>query len=332
MTKVLITGGAGFMGHHLVEHLIKNTNYNILIMDKLTYASMGFQRLKDVNCYENSRIKLFTYDFTNSIPNEMIKELGEIKYIIHLGAETHVDNSITDPLPFIKSNVIGTYQILELARKLPSLEKMLYFSTDEVFGPADKLKVPNGFKEWDRYKSSNPYAASKAGGEELCIAYENTYKIPVVITHTMNIFGERQHPEKFIPKIVNTALSGEKLYIHADATKKIPGSRFWIHARNVSAAVLYLLYTGFSGEKYNIVGEKEINNLDLALLISKFMSKTLNYELVDFHSSRPGHDLRYGLDGNKLNCMGFQYPLDFEKSLHKTIDWITDSENVRWLK
>jgi dTDP-glucose 4,6-dehydratase len=203
---------------------------------------------------------------------------------------------------------------------------MIYFSTDEVFGPAP---VGVNYKEWDRYKSSNPYAASKAGGEELCIAFHNTYNVPVLVTHTMNVFGERQHMEKFIPKVIRCLLLGETVVIHSDKTKSIPGSRFWIHARNVAAAVWFLMKKGEPGDKYNIVGEEEVNNLQMALDISYHVQKKLKYEMVDFHSSRPGHDLRYALDGTKLKEMGFSYPKSFEESLGKTVRWTL--ENPKWL-
>lgn len=326
-TRVLITGGCGFVGHHFVEHFLKHTDWEIVVMDKLNYASAGYDRLRDIEVFSEKRVTLFATDFSTPLTEGVFQELGDLKYIFHLGAESHVDRSIEDPFLFAQANVIGTLQVLNLARQLQGLKKFFYFSTDEVFGPA-----PNGvaYKEWDRYNSGNPYAATKAGGEELCLAFGNTYRVPVVITHCMNIFGERQHPEKFIPKVVQKVLSGDKIFIHSDAQKKIPGSRFWIHARNVAAAVMFLIEKADVQEKYNIVGEREVNNLDLALFIAKKLDKPLIYELVDFHSSRPGHDLRYALDGGKLEKMGWSLPLTFEKSLENTILWTLN--NPRWLE
>lgn len=328
--KILITGGCGFAGHHLVEHIIKNTDWEIFVMDRLSYASFGFSRLREINCFDDKRIFHFTHDFNKPIEEYLLKELQYVDFIVHMGAETHVDNSITDPRPFVETNVIGTMNILEFARKCPRLQKMLYFSTDEVFGPADIETHPNGFSEWERYNSTNPYSAAKAGGEELCLAWANTFKVPVMVTHTMNIFGERQHAEKFIPKVIRKVLDGEMVQIHADPTKKVSGSRFWIHARNVAEAVMFILARGVVREKYNIVGEKEVSNLDMAKFIAQVLDKKLNYEMVDFHSSRPGHDLRYGLDGSKLKTMGFYYPKTFEDSLEKTIRWTV--ENEKWLR
>ena len=160
MDKILITGGCGFIGHHFVEHLLKNTTQEIVIFDKLTYASEGFTRLRDIDAYDDKRVMIVALDFTKEIPIGVTKEIGTVDYIMHMGAETHVDNSITDPAPFVFSNVIGTMRMLDYARTLKGLKKFVYFSTDEVFGPA-----PEGaaYKEWDRYNSTNPYAASKAG-------------------------------------------------------------------------------------------------------------------------------------------------------------------------
>jgi len=329
MKKILITGSNGFIGHHFCEHIIKKTDWQIFAIDKLTYASFGFDRLKDVNVFNINRIQLYTYDFTKPLEGYLSKQLQDVNYIVHMGAETHVDRSIEDPKPFVLTNVLGTMNMLQFARTCKNLEKFIYFSTDEVFGPAVKEFYPYGFLEWDRYNSSNPYAATKAAGEELCLAWQNTYKVPVIITHTMNVFGERQHPEKFIPLIVKKILNNELVHIHADKECKVPGSRFWIHARNVAAAIMFILDKGRIRDKYNIVGEKELNNLELADSIADLMCRDLRYELVDFHSSRPGHDLRYALCGTKLKEMGFNMPKDFMESLDKTISWML--ENKRWL-
>jgi len=326
MKRTLITGGCGFIGHHVVEHIIKNTDWEIVVLDKLNYASSGFDRLREINVFDDKRVLILSTDFTKPIEDGLVKEIGNVNYIFHLGAETHVDRSIESPEPFVMTNVVGTMRLLDFAKDLNNLEWFVYFSTDEVFGPA-----PEGvyYKEWDRYNSTNPYAATKAGGEELVLAYANTYKLPAFITHTMNVFGERQHPEKFIPMTIKKVLKGERVIIHSDPTKTKPGSRHWIHARNVAAALLFLLNNAEQREKYNIVGEKEINNLEMAKLIAKVLNKELKYEMVDFHSSRPGHDLRYALDGKKLKEMEWKFPIGFEQSLEKTIKWTLD--NQKWL-
>jgi len=327
MKKILITGGCGFLGHHLVEHYLRNSDYEIIVLDALTYASNGFDRLRDINCFDDKRIKIITYNIREPISEGIIKETGKLDYILHTAAETHVDNSIIDPLSFVKTNVLGTAHMLEFARKkADNLKNMLYFSTDEVFGPAPQKKK---YKEWDRYRSTNPYAASKAGGEELCLAYANTYKLPVFITHCMNLFGERQHPEKFIPMCIKKIRDNQCVTIHANKAKTVSGSRFYIHCRNVASAVDFILPRATTAHKYNIVGEKEVSNLDMALTIAEILEKPLKYEMTDFHSQRPGHDLRYALDGSLLKELGWKIPIDFEKSLEKTVKWFIN--NKRWL-
>ncbi len=327
---ILITGGCVFIGHHFVEHVYLRTNWNIIIIDKLSYASNGFERLRDIGCINNNRIQIYTNDLINPIPEGLQKELGDnINYIVHMAAETHVDNSIQNPKLFLDNNINSTLNLLEYSRNLKNLEIFFYFSTDEVFGPALNNTL---FKEWDRHKSTNPYSASKSAAEQICISYENTYKVPLMIVNVMNAFGERQHVEKFIPLCIKKILNNETIQIHSYPNKKESGTRFYIHGRNIASAVLFLIQNGSIGEKYNIAGEKEVSNLEMAQLISKFVGKDLKYEMVDFHTTRPGHDLRYGLDGNKLFNMGFKLPLNFEESLKKTVEWTLMKENIKWLE
>lgn len=325
---ILITGGCGFIGHHFVEHVYINTDWNIVIIDKLSYASNGFERLRDTGCLNTDRVKVFTNDLINPIPEGIQKEIGKnVNYIVHMAAETHVDNSIKDPKLFLDNNINSTLNLLEYSRTLPNLEIFFYFSTDEVFGPAlnDTL-----FKEWDRHKPTNPYSASKSAAEQICVAYENTYKVPLMIVNVMNAFGERQHVEKFIPLCIKKIMNNETIEIHSYPDKKRSGTRFYIHGRNIAAAVLFLIKNGSIGEKYNIAGEKEVSNLEMAQMIAGYMNKELKYTMVDFHSDRPGHDLRYGLDGDKLFSMGFSLPLNFEESLRKTVEWTL--KNKKWLE
>ncbi len=285
--KVLITGGAGFIGHHIVEHILRTTDWDIIIFDRLTYASNGMRRLTDIKAYDDRRVELIPVDIERPIS---ANHAEGINIILHLAAETHVDNSIGDGMPFVMTNVVGTAQMLEFARKIPKLQRFMYFSTDEVFGPA-----PEGvfYKEWDRYDSRNPYSATKAAGEELCLAWANTYGVPVTISHCMNAFGERQHPEKFVPKIVKKILSGDTIKIHSDPERKHPGQRHYIHCRNIASAVLFILGLDSNRDKFNIVGEREVDNLTLVQMIHGYLQTALkkefvlNTELVDFHSSRP---------------------------------------------
>ncbi len=352
--KILITGGCGFVGHHLVEHFLKNTNWEIIIFDKLSYAASGLDRVRDIKAFDDKRVHFFSIDFTREISEGIFKETHDVDYILHVGAETHVDNSIVDPKSFVYSNVVGTFNMLEFARQcmkmgLPDLKAFVYFSTDEVFGPAE---IPNykvietgilrkpgrgywkedkvTYKEWDRYNSTNPYSATKAGGEELVLSYMNTYGLPGFITHCMNIFGERQHPEKFIPKIMRNIIGDKTTIIHGTPDGQNSGSRFYIHARNVANAVHFLLDKFEQREKYNIVGEKELTNLELARHVAHYMGyNDWKYKIVDFHSSRPGHDLRYSLDGNKMKSLGWRVPMTIFDSLKSTVKWTM--ENEQWM-
>jgi len=343
LTRLLITGGCGFFGHHVVEHILKNTDWEIIIVDRLTYASFGYDRLRDIGAYENKRVSHFAHDLCTPFSVGLRREIGLVDYILHCAAETHVDNSIVDPRSFVFANVVGTLEMLEFARCQPQLQRFVYFSTDEVFGPANNdddarlnyldsqtLHRKKFYFEWDRYNSTNPYSATKAGGEELCLAYANTYGLPIIITHCMNLFGERQHPEKFIPSTIRKVLNHELVTIHADSMRQRPGSRFYLHCRNGADAVLFLLSNSSIRDKYNIVGDKEYDNLALAERIAATLNCPLRYQLVDFHSSRPGHDLRYGLSGRKLAQMGWTPPLDFDTTLEKTIEWMI--AHPKWLE
>ena len=224
MKRVLITGGAGFIAHHLIYHILKTTNWEIVSLDRLDYSG-NLNRLDNVlsslNENDKARVQVVFHDLKSELNPWIRKDIGEVNIILHLAAGSHVDRSIEFPIEFVMDNVLGTANILEYARNINtnngSLEKFVYFSTDEVFGPA-----PDGinYKENDRYNSTNPYSATKASGEELAVAYENTYNLPVIITHTMNVFGERQHPEKFIPMCIKKIRDGETVTIHSDKTKK----------------------------------------------------------------------------------------------------------------
>lgn len=321
MRRILLTGGAGFIGHHVLADLLRHTDAEVVCLDRLD-DSGTLNRiaavLHDVGIVTGRRVRVVFHDLKAALNASVRQAIGPIDTIYHLAAGSHVDRSIADPMPFIYDNVVGTGHLLEYARSLDTLDRLVYFSTDEVFGPAP---VGVAYREWDRYRSGNPYAATKAGAEELCLAWANTYGLPVLVTHCMNVFGERQAPEKFIPLVIRQVLAGQTVTIHADPTRTRPGSRFYIHARNVAAAVRFVLAHGTPGEKYNIVGEREVDNLRLASVIAEVIGQPLHFELVDFHGSRPGHDLRYALDGSRLAAMGWRLPVTFEDSLAKTVRW-----------
>lgn len=325
--RVLVTGGAGFVGHHLVEHLLKTTDHEVVVLDRLD-ASGNLNRLGEMVAWQQNRrrTKFIHHDLRAEISPLLSSQIGKIEVVFHLAAGSHVDRSIEDPLSFVLDNVVGTTNLLNWARQHDSLHRLMQFSTDEVFGPA-----PSGvaYQEWDRHAPKNPYAASKAAADDMCIAFYNTYGLPVAITQCMNIIGERQHPEKFVPLCIKRIRDGETVYIHSDETLTVPGSRFYIHARNVAAAVLFVFEKGLPGQKYNIQGEREISNLEMAQLIAQYVGRPLRYEMLSFHASRPGHDLRYALNGDLMAEMGWRIPVGLEESLRKTVEWTL--EHPHWL-
>ena len=341
MKRVLLTGGAGFIAHHTIKHFLENTDWEIVSLDRLDYSG-NLNRISDMmsefSSKDKKRVRVLFHDLRAEI-NEMLQsDLGSFDFIIHMAASSHVDRSIDDPMCFVMDNVVATCNILNFARKNKKLERFIYFSTDEVFGPA-----PEGvnYKERDRYNSTNPYSATKAGGEELAVAFENSYGLPVYITHTMNVFGERQHPEKFIPMTIKNVAEGNMVTIHSDRDKKVPGSRHYIHAKDVADGCLFLLqnqnkidkldkdYGGAKCPKFNLVGPVELNNLELAEKIAKSKNKKLKYEMVDFHSSRPGHDLRYALDGSLMKEIGWEPKISIDERINQVVNWTL--KNNRWL-
>lgn len=335
---ILITGGAGFIAHHLVDKVLSETDLNIVTLDRLDYSG-NLNRLNEVVMshpeIERKRVRVVHHDLKAELNPQIRSMIGKVDLIAHLAAGSHVDRSIDYPMEFILDNVVGTANLMDYARNLDNLDLFAYFSTDEVFGPA-----PEGvkYKENDRYNSTNPYSATKAAAEELVVAYENTYKLPAIITHTMNVFGERQHPEKYIPLCIKRVRDNEKISIHSNPEKTKAGSRHYIHAKDVADALLFLYkqdlsklekdYGGAKCQKFNIVGATEMDNLELAQFIADVQGKPLNYEMVDFHSSRPGHDLRYALDGEKMKNMGWE-PQPVQSRLEEVVNW--SLKNDRWL-
>ena len=238
--KILITGGSGFIGHQAVKKFLEHTDYEILILDRLSYAG-NLDRLSEVFLEvgekSRSRVEYVYYDLKAPFNDDILKKFKDINKIIHIGASSHVTRSIENPSVFVQDNIIGTFNLLEAARKLSNLELFYYFSTDEVFGPSEE---DTKFKEWDRYNSKNPYSATKAAGEELTIAYSNTYSIPSLITHCCNVYGQRQHHEKFIPNSIKKILSNENIIVHTDENNK-PGSRYYIHNEDLAESITFLV-------------------------------------------------------------------------------------------
>lgn len=322
--KALITGAAGFIGSHIVNYILTNTAWHVTIIDRLDISG-NLNRLAEIGAAKNPRVRFVYHDLRAPLNDQLCKQIGEHDYILHLAAATHVDRSIENPMEFVLDNVVATCNILDFARKV-GCHRFLQFSTDEVFGPAP---VGTHYLEHDRYNAGNPYAATKAGAEQLAVAYANTYRLPVVITHTMNVLGRMQHSEKYLPMLISKVSKGEKVTIHANPSKTKAGTRFYIDAEDVAEAVDTLLTADALGT-YNIVGERETDNLELAQWVASHLGKPLNYEMVDFHGSRPGHDLRYALDGTKmLEEFGWKPRRPIRQRVGDIVDWTL--QNPHWL-
>lgn len=334
--RVLLTGAGGFFGSHLLRHLMVNTDWEFVCPCSWVHKGTPERLENAIDGLDKDRVMVITHDLTAPFTSTTKKRIGKIDIILNIASNSHVNRSITDPKEFVLGNNALAFNMLEFARECKP-EVFLQFSTDEVMGAA---KMGVNHKEWSAIIPSNPYSASKACQEAVAISYWRTYGVPVVITNTMNLTGETQDSEKYPAQCIRKINNGEIVTIHG--TPKNIGSRFYIHARNAADAVLFILnnlppkmYTD-GGEvdrpdRYNIVGEVELDNLTLALMVAKLMGKELKYEFLDFHSSkvRAGHDRRYALDGSKLKDLGWKQVINFEESLKHTIDWTL--ANPQWL-
>jgi len=324
--KILITGGAGFVGSHAIEHILKNTDWDIVILDCLNYAA-DLNRITDISVFDPERITFVFHDLRGSINESQHKRIGEVDYVIHFAAESHVDRSLEDAIPFAQSNVVGTTNLLQYIKKYqPNLKKYIGFGTDEVFGPATEGYF---YKETDKFNPSNPYAAAKAGQWAMEYSFAHAFEIPIIMVHSMNIIGERQHPEKFIPKTIKSLLQGKKVLLHGQ-NKEIISSRCWIHARNVAGALMFLLDKGKIGQTYNIVGEEQTVWTIANWICQSVKGRELkddDVEYLDFHKARKGHDRRYALSGNKLKKLGWEPPVILRKSIKKTVKWSLKNKN-----
>ncbi len=327
--KILITGGTGFIGHHFVDYVLRNTDWSITLLERLSFSG-NLNRIAELESYriDPSRIRVVCHDLRWAVNQLVAGDLGDPNYIVHFAASTHVDRAIVEPTPFYWDNVVGTSNLIEYAKKLKNLELFINFSTDEVYGPA-----PIGVyhKEGDPFNPTNDYSASKVGQEMAGKAAWNTHKLPIVNTHTMNNFGERQHPEKFLPKTITKILAGEPMPIYGTVENGIVkemGSRVWMYAQNTADALYFLLKNGKPGEEYNIIGNDEYDILTLATMVAEIIGKPLIPEYVGFYGVRPGHDRRYALNGDKMKRMGWVSPTNFKEALEKTVRFTV--QNKQW--
>lgn len=339
--RLLLTGIGGSIGIHTFAHIMHNTDWHVIGVDSFRHKGWCDRvgvTLKDHPDW-SKRLTIITHDLVAPFSERTKKRIGHVDYIISMASLSDVEASITDPVTTIHNNVMLATHLLEYAREVGP-KVFVQFSTDEVYGPTTGKE--DGFVEWAPIAPSNPYAGSKACQEAIAISYWRTYNVPVVITNTMNNFGEMQQSSKY-PVIIQKAVdSGEEFEIHgyeeADGTIGM-GSRSYIHSRNTSDALLFILkippYLHKAGhvdkpDRYNITGDKQVDNLELAKLVARLMGKDLKYKTVDFHQHRPGHDRHYGLDGTKLAELGWKSPVSFEESLKNTIEWQTN--NPDWVR
>jgi dTDP-glucose 4,6-dehydratase len=310
INRVLVTGACGFAGSHLVEELIA-TGAQVVALDNLTYAG----RLDRLSHVDHSCLKFVDYDFRLPFSDAFLKSLGPIDYVIHNGAETHVARSLKDPKIFVESNIFGTLNVLEAARRL-SLRKFIYVSTDEVFGPS----TGQAFKETDLLNPKNPYAATKAAGEHLTYSYFRSFGLPAIITRTMNMFGERQYVEKFVPNTIRKILNRETVSVYVSRTGEM-GTRHWLHAQEQAAALNDLLIVGIPGEAYHISSGTVKSNLEIANLIASILKMPSIFKIVS--PDGPDHDLHYSIDDSKMRRLWPRND-DFDAQFTKTVLWYKD--------
>lgn len=337
--RVLVTGGAGFIGHHLLDRILSDTDWELVCLDRLDHAG-NLGRLAALESFtaHRKRCRVVFHDLRAAISPSVASSLGSFDYIAHLAAGSHVDRSVLDPGGFALDNVVGTINLLDWARTggIKSGGKTLIFSTDEVFGPAG---VGDLFGEGARLNPNNPYAATKAGGELMAPAYANTYGMRLQVTRCANVFGPRQDSEKFIPLVIRKVLAGETVQIHArwerfevngfSAAMPVqrPATRLYTYQANVTSAVLHVLEHGecIQGEdassgRYNISGGEELSNLVVAQRIAALLGKALHHELVVDPPGRPKPDFRYAIDASKLIASGWAPTIGFEEGLAITVE------------
>lgn len=337
--RLLLSGCAGSIGIHTLAHLMTNTDWEVVGIDSFRHKGWSDRLNAHFKSHPDhvKRVKVITHDLSAPFSELTRQKIGHIDYIINMASLSDVEASIQDPAAFFQNNVALVLNMLEYARTLPDLKAFIQISTDEVYGPTTGKS--DGYEEWETMLPSNPYAASKAAQEMAAIAWWRSYNIPLIITNTMNNFGEMQQSSKYPVMIQRALANDETITIHSIGEEI--GSRSYIHSRNFSDALLFLLrnvkpHLHIPGkvdrpDRFHIAGDKQVDNLELVKLIAKLMGKeeTFKYEMVDVHSTRPGHDPHYGLRHDKIKSLGWKSPVGFEESLKNTIEWQT--ENNEWI-
>jgi len=315
--KLLITGGLGFIGSNFIRYILnKYKNYEVVNLDKMTYAANP-ENLRDIE--NDRRYKFVKGDICdkNLVDNLVSAEKPDV--IINFAAETHVDRSILEPEAFIKTDIFGTYTLLE-AVKAHKIEKYIQISTDEVYGSIEKGK----FTEESTIKPNSPYSSSKAGADLLVRAYFETYNLPVVITRSSNNYGPYAYPEKMIPLFITNLIEGKKVPLYGDGLN----IRDWLYVLDNCSGIDVVLHKGKIGEVYNIGADNERTNKEITEIILKELGKDKNF--IEYVKDRPGHDFRYALDSKKIKKLGWRPEYDFKKAIKETIEWYVS--NPDWWK
>lgn len=335
--RVLLSGISGSIGIHALSQIMKNTDWEVIGTDSFRHRGFSDRLVQHfaVHPEDQKRVTIITHDLVAPFSEMTKKKIGHVDYIINMASLSDVQASIDNPTEFIHNNVALVINMLEFAREVKP-EVFIQISTDEVYGAV--AKDQSGHKEWDAIVPSNPYSASKACQEAIAISYWRSYGVPLIITNTMNNWSEMQSSSKYPVMIQKALMRDEEITVHASESGEI-GSRVYIHSQNFVNALLFLIKNCpphmhepekvDRPDRYNIAGDKQLNNLELAQLIAKLMGKELKYKVVNFHSTRPGHDLHYALDNSKLKELGWVPPVGFEDSLKNLINWQT--EHPEWI-
>lgn len=336
MKRALITGMGGSIGVHVWCHLMHNTDWEVVGLDSFRHMGLSERIVEAAKAHPQwlMRTKCLTHDLTAPIGKLLSAQIGKIDYIINLASLSDVYASLMDPVPFFTNNVAIALNMLEFAREIKP-RVFLQISSDEVYGPTDGT---HQHKEWDPILPSSPYSASKAAQEAAAIAWWRSFDVPVVIVNLMNNFGEMQNPHKFPVLIQKNVAAGRAVTVHGN--EQMVGTRYYIHSRNAADAMLFMLtnvvptrHTDGNIDRpsrFNVVGDVQINNADLAVLIAKHMDMPVTIQFEDFHSARPGHDRHYGLDGSKLALWGWTSPRSFDETLAEVVKWQT--EHPEWIE
>lgn len=329
--NILITGGAGFIGSHVVRRFVKHyPDYNIVNLDKLTYAG-NLENLKDIE--KSPNYQFVRADITDAAEINSLFEKYQFDGVIHLAAESHVDRSISHPMDFVFTNVVGTVNLLNAAKHIwkDRMDGKVFYhvSTDEVYG---ELGDEGKFTEDTPYSPNSPYSASKASSDHFVRAYHHTYKLPIKLSNCSNNYGSHHFPEKLIPLMINNIMSKKPLPVYG----KGENVRDWLFVEDHAAAIDLIFHRGVIGETYNIGGNNEWKNIDLVRLLCRMMDRKLNRQegeseqLITFVGDRAGHDFRYAIDSGKLmNQLGWSPSVTFEQGLEKTVDWYLTNQD--WL-